>query len=108
MIQVVNKRTYTGPWDETVIYVGRPSPLGNPYTHLAGTVAQYHVPTREDAVIAYATWIRLLQDGTPAKDMLDQLVQIYRSRGRLTLVCWCSPLRCHADVLAEIVEKEVE
>jgi hypothetical protein len=48
MISVVNKKTYKG----TGFYIERPSPLGNPYTHIADrrTRAQNVVKTRDEAV----------------------------------------------------------
>ena len=49
-IYVHNKRKYKGHGE----YIGRPSPLGNPYSHLnKGTLAKYQVATRDKAV---AVW----------------------------------------------------
>jgi hypothetical protein len=35
------------PYD---IYIGRPSKWGNPYSHLSGTLAEYKVSSREEAI----------------------------------------------------------
>lgn len=84
------------------VYVGRPSPWGNPF--VAGEPMPWprlrHEPppiTPEDAVRLYRReLIRELQTSDYAVDLLVQL------RGK-DLVCWC-PLDgpCHADVLLEL------
>lgn len=90
MILVVNKRVV--PCD---VYVGRPSIWGNPFSHLRGTMAQYRVATREEAIARFETWI-LTQPHLIAR--LPEL------RGRV-LGCWCAPLPCHADVLARMANR---
>jgi len=91
MIRVMNKRTYTGPGH----YIGRPSPLGNPY----------HVGRDRAACIAkYEAWLK----DTPPQATLDalfDLIREHRKIGGLTLICWCAPLACHGDVLARLIEK---
>lgn len=81
--RVVHKRE---PHD---VYIGRPSKWGNPFSHLPGTLAQYRVASRDEAVDAYAVYIcetpRLLAD-------------LHELRGKV-LGCWCAPKRCHGDVL---------
>jgi hypothetical protein len=100
MIQVVNKKTHQGDG----IYIGRPSPLGNPFTHKPGTTAQIVVASRAEAVDRYRDWLReQWRTGGPAKDELIRLAHIYRDTGQLTLMCWCHPLRCHGDVLADVI-----
>jgi hypothetical protein len=68
------------------VYVGRPSKWGNPFT--IGRDG-----TRPQVIAKYRAWI-LTQ---PA------LVEAARRelRGKV-LACWCAPLACHAEVLAEI------
>lgn len=80
------------------VYVGRPSVYGNPFSHLAGTLAQYQVSTREEAVAAYRTWIH-----NPENRALLQKVKT-ELKGKV-LGCWCKPLSCHGDVLAEIADE---
>jgi len=68
------------------VYVGRPSKWGNPFT--IGRDG-----ARAQVIAKYRAWI-LTQ---PA------LVEAARRelRGKV-LACWCAPLACHAEVLAEI------
>ena len=85
---VVNKRAVTAePGDR---YIGRPSRWGNPFSHLDGTLAEYRVATRREAVWAYARWLL---------DQPDLLARLDELRGH-RLVCWCHPASCHGHVLA--------
>lgn len=70
------------------VYVGRPCKWGNPFT--IGKDG-----TREEVVAKYREYIL----GSKLMDHLHEL------RGK-DLVCWCSPEGCHADVLAELVNKD--
>jgi hypothetical protein len=91
---VVNKRS-GDPYD---VYVGRPTVWGNPYSHKPG-IAQYHVPTVEDAVRMYRRYIndRIAREGLPFVHMLADL------HGK-RLACWCAPGPCHAEVLVRASE----
>lgn len=89
------------PYD---VYVGRPSIFGNPFTHhqISDTLAEIQVPTRRDAVLAYKNWLLGLEY-TDFKQKLRKRVleELHKLRGKV-LGCWCSPLECHADVLATL------
>ena len=75
------------------VYIGRPSKWGNPFSHKDGTLAKFRVATREEAISKYRAWILSQPD----------LVAAARRelRGKV-LGCWCHPLTCHGDVLAEL------
>jgi len=75
------------------VYIGRPSKWGNPYSHKRGTLARFKVSTREQAIDAYRKWL------TVQPHLVAQAKQELRGK---VLGCWCSPLPCHGDVLAEI------
>jgi hypothetical protein len=91
-------------------YVGRPSPLGNPFSHKPSRYASVIVPTIEEALANYAVWL----DGFLAAEIrgpvaaeFDRLKELLRLNHRITLRCWCSehvrpvldPPRCHADII---------
>lgn len=78
--------------DKYDVYIGRPSKWGNPYSHKEGTLAQFKVATREEAVAKFADYI--LSNKELLKD-IDEL------KGKV-LGCWCAPLSCHGDVLYKI------
>jgi len=87
MPRVLNKRTDTIPPD--AVYVGRPSKWGNPY--IIGRDG-----TRKEVIKKYRLYLNHLIDaGFILTFNVDEL------RGK-DLVCWCSPLPCHADILLEL------
>ena len=71
------------------VYIGRGSKWGNPYSHREGTLAQFVVGSRKEAIEKYEGY--LLSNEGLMRD-LDEL------RGKV-LGCWCKPKSCHGDVL---------
>lgn len=86
-MKVLNKKTDKIPPD--AIYVGRPSKWGNPYK--IGKDG-----TREEVVTAYRLWL--------SANIFAGTLNLTELKGK-DLVCWCSPLPCHADVLLELANK---
>lgn len=78
------------PYD---VYIGRPGPWGNPFSHLDQSLATFKAETRDDAVVKYRGWL-LSQPDLVAKAKAEL-------KGKV-LGCWCAPLQCHGDVLAEV------
>ena len=95
MIKIENKRTYKGGGE----YVGRPSPLGNPFK--IGNVDG----DREEVIRKYKAWLRRNITNKSVANELGRLITKYRKEGHLTLICWCAPLPCHADVIARYIKK---
>lgn len=89
--RVVNCRR--APYD---VYIGRGSKWGNPWTHLplAGTLAEYQVATREDAIDAFE---RYLLDSELIHDLHELQGQV--------LGCYCKPKSCHGDILARLANQ---
>jgi Domain of unknown function (DUF4326) len=100
MILVVNKHSFNGTGE----FVGRPSPLGNPYSHLPNSKAQFFVKNRDEAVKRYEHWLneRLKEDG-PEKQELERLVKKYQDEGSLYLICYCAPNNCHGYILSKLI-----
>lgn len=91
---VINKRT-TGPSSSyRDFYIGRGSPLGNPYTHLPSsvpTLAKHRVGSRREAIERFG--LDLVRDP-------ERLTIIARMFGNVDrLVCYCKPQPCHGDVI---------
>ena len=87
-INVMNKTSYTGDGE----YIGRPSPLGNPFK--IGKDG-----TREETIQKYRIWLwKQIQQQTPAYDEFIRLARLATNEP-VTLVCWCTPQPCHADVI---------
>lgn len=75
------------------IYIGRPSKWGNPYSHKEGTLADFKVETREEAIQKYEEWIR---------QQPELMASLHELEGKV-LGCWCAPLLCHGDVLLKLI-----
>ena len=136
-IRIANARDYlkdgklTLP--ENAVYVGRrvnryrlkPSPLGSPWKvgelYVYGGFKPYRmfdgrevaVPrgrlTREDVVSL--TRLSLQQSiGTKEQSVLDELTRLraLAEEGPLTLICWCFPKPCHANVIREYLLGEAK
>jgi len=73
------------------IYIGRPSKWGNPY--LIGVDG-----AREEVIEKYRKHL----EGKPK--LLAALPEL---RGK-TLGCYCKPLPCHGDILAELADRSLE
>ena len=105
-IIVVNKRNHKQcKYD---YYVGRPSPLGNPYSHIADkkTLAQYVVPSREIAIGKYQKYLdKCIKDNVfNIHSSLQHLLKKYKAGEEIHLVCWCHPLPCHATAIKQLIE----
>lgn len=81
------------------IYVGRGSPLGNPFPACGSF-------TRDDACDAYSKYID--------EQMLDKTSRVYKEISRIkklieeghdiNLQCFCTPYRCHAESIKRVLE----
>jgi hypothetical protein len=90
-MKVVNVYTYGGV-DKAkragVVYCGRPGPLGNPF-EIEGEV------TREKAIDFYRRWLydRLVEGDEKVIAALEALKE------DSLLGCFCSPKKCHCDII---------
>lgn len=84
---VVNKK-FEKQYD---VYVGRPSPYGNPYR--AGIDG-----TRDEVIAMFEQY--LLSDPVLMEKVKNEL------KGKV-LACSCAPLRCHADILLRYANPEL-
>jgi len=79
------------------IYVGRPSPLGNPF-------AMQGEATRAQVIRDYEDWLaeQLLDPKSPASIELHRLAVLARKQD-ICLVCFCAPKACHADIIKRTI-----
>lgn len=80
MTLVVHKR------ERHDVYVGRPSKWGNPFRIGPNF-------SRKEAIARYRYWLM--------NERPDLMAALPELRGKV-LACWCEPMPCHADVLAEL------
>lgn len=83
-MKVVNLRK-----EKYTIYIGRPSPLGNPY--IIGKDGN-----REEVIRKYERFVR----NNP------KLLEVIKSLpANAVLGCFCKPLPCHGDIIVKIWEE---
>lgn len=76
------------------VYIGRPSIWGNPYSHKDGTMAEFKVANRQEAIEKFEEYLLKNQE------LMDKLPEL---KGK-TLGCWCKPKSCHGDILKKYVD----
>ncbi len=95
-IRVVNMRELG---NKHAHYIGRPSPLGNPYS-----IGRHG--TRDEVIELYRVWLcaRLTKGDEPRVLVaLDKIIGEVLAGYDVTLRCYCAPLPCHGDVIKELV-----
>jgi hypothetical protein len=78
------------------VYVGRPTPLGNPFR-------LEREDQREEVVARYANWLKeqIRRKDPAVTKALEELYRTLKRQGGITLICFCAPRRCHAEVIGE-------
>lgn len=81
-------------------YIGRGSPLGNPYVMVSGSKSE-----RDLVCDMYEAWFR---DRVEQKDprVMNELRRLYvlAKQGDLVLGCFCAPKRCHGETIKRFLE----
>lgn len=85
-----------------MVYVGRPSPLGNPF--VLGRDGD-----RATVIAKYKRWLRDKVEARdqPVLDELNKIRAIRTGKGEVQLICYCYPEECHADVIARVIENSL-
>lgn len=79
-------------------YIGRPSPLGNPFY-------MNNEAMRDLVCDKYKDWFeKKLKDRDPA--VLNELRRLHAlgKQGPVKLVCYCAPRRCHGDTIKAFLD----
>ena len=107
MISIHNLHIESGYKHEFLI--DRSTPLGNPFSHLPDTRAQFKVSSRAEAITKYKQWLpEQVKAGN--KPLISNLYNIYKtikSGNTAHLMCWCRPKPCHGEVIREFLLKEL-
>lgn len=85
--------------DPDVVYIGRGSIWGNPYSHIStGTKAKYRTETVDEAIEGFRRhlWSEIRANRIRRTDL-------QKLAGK-RLACFCKPKPCHGDVLVKAVE----
>lgn len=99
-IKIKNKRN----WNGDGIYVGRPSPLSNPFRITENC-------SREEAIDRYELWLMeaILNEGVGSIDHVQVITALQNiesyliEHGECNLICYCSPKPCHADIIKQVL-----
>lgn len=87
-------RDFQTPIRGIPIYVGRATPLGNPF--IAGRDGK----DKKTVVVMFNEYLKVeLKDKTPTQRLFLQILDICRTAD-VTLICWCEqPGPCHAHII---------
>lgn len=91
-------------------YIGRPSPLGNPFTHngVKTSLAKLSFKTREEAIEAYGKYFdEAYGKNTELTKAFDEIYEHYKNGEDIYLQCFCKPKQCHGDVIAERLQRKL-
>lgn len=118
MIHVYNRKVETHHTNN--FYIGRGSPLGNPYTHITDkkTKAIYQAKDRNDAIDKYSHYFDLMYGSNLAfTSAIDKIYELYKTGEDVYLECYCKKyqsneyhndeIRCHGDVIKEKLEERL-
>ena len=93
-INVRNKKTWSGDG----IYVGRPSPLSNPYK-LTDESEREMILQRYGAMLKNA----IMKRDSRIITALHNIEHYLQEKGECNLICYCSPKPCHADIIKQVL-----
>ncbi len=98
--QVTNIMITVGrKWDQTAQYIGRGSPLGNPFV-------MKNESDRNRVCDQYQVWFEQ-QVTSNNVVVMNELRRLYKlaKRGDLVLGCFCAPKRCHGETIKRFLEQ---
>ena len=108
MIKVIHKKDKDK--FENVIYVGRGSALGNPYTSIQDreTKAEFVVDSRKESIQNFKYYLlkKIEEKDEKICVMMNEIYSL-SLHGDVHLACYCKPKSCHVDVIKEIVESKL-
>jgi hypothetical protein len=94
--KVIHIKNKTGAPEE--VYIGRGSVFGNPIRigYRCPLCGEKH--DRGQTLVCYRKWLDDMMEAD-----IDFTAEVYALHGK-TLVCFCKPLACHGDILAEVTD----
>ena len=110
MIKLYNIHTEDHTSEENNFYIGRGSPLGNPFTHdgKRSNLAKLSFPTREEAIEAYKLYFQeMYKKDSVFKNAFDEIYSKYKNGEDIYLQCFCHPLACHGQVIIDELQKKL-
>lgn len=110
-ITVVNRYVNSEPDGINRIYIGRGSPLGNPFK--IGAQASHDasvIMTRDDVMLAYEQWLwsQIRARNPVVIQALDDIAFKHLDGHDVKLVCFCKPAKCHGDLIKHVIEARIQ
>ena len=106
-IKIINKRAENCDY---AVYIGRGSPLGNPFFFGSPShpQAKYPVKDRNEAISQFKVYLEnCVKDGVwDVCDAINDLVIRKLLGEEIVLSCFCSPKPCHGEVVRDFVERQ--
>lgn len=91
-------------------YIGRGSIFGNPFTHdgVKTNLAKLSFKTREEAIEAYKLYFdEMYETDEIFASEFNKIYELYKNGEDIYLQCFCKPLPCHGDYIAEKLQKKL-
>lgn len=110
MIYVYNSHDEDHTSEPNNFYIARPSVLGNPFTHngVRTSLAKLSFKTREEAIDAYKMYFdKMYGNDEEFTKAFDEIYQHYKNGEDIFLQCFCKPLACHGDYIAEQLQRKL-
>lgn len=108
-IEVVNKHHGHEPDGDRKVYIGRGSPLGNPFIRVekSSKFGSNFIGNREEAIEQFRVWLMGQMDHNgPVADALNHIAEKAMTGG-VKLICFCAPKHCHGDVIKQIITHRI-
>lgn len=86
----------------STFYIGRGSPLGNPYSSKRSKHDVTYVADRDEAIKRFGDDLRGGMLDKSAYEFLGEIILVSKS-SPITLVCFCKPQCCHGDVIRDYI-----
>jgi hypothetical protein len=113
MIKIYNSHAEDFTSEPNNFYCGRSrhgNPLGNPFTFngVRTNIAKLSCKTREDSIKAYEIYFdKMYGKDEELTQAFDEIYQHYKNGEDIYLQCFCKPLPCHGDFLAEELQRRL-
>ena len=110
MIYVYNSHDEDHTSELNNFYIGRPSPLSNPFTHngVRTSLATLSFKTREEAIDAYKKYFdKMYGSDEEFTKAFDEIYEHYKNGEDIYLQCFCKPKPCHGDYIAEQLQRKL-
>lgn len=110
MIYVYNSHNEDHTSKENNFYIGRPSILGNPFSHngVKSVFKTLTFKTREEAIAAYERYFdKMYGSDEEFTKAFDEIYEHYKNGEDIYLQCFCKPNACHGDVLADRLQRKL-